>query len=83
MQLVLSAEADLVFQTCGLPGTAVPGFHMPPLRGWDEFVTPATAIGLIAQTNSINKKSLQTSSAAPGYANLWIEASALYNYLRE
>ena len=26
---------------CSLPGTAVPGFHVPPLRGWHRVYPPA------------------------------------------
>jgi len=35
-QFVPSAYADLGCSNPGLPGTAVPGFHMSPLRGWNE-----------------------------------------------
>ncbi len=30
---VPSADTDSVYSAFGFPGTVVPGFHLPPLRG--------------------------------------------------
>ena len=35
--VVSSAEADSAVRASELTGTAVPGFHMPPLRGWGRY----------------------------------------------
>ena len=35
MNLVPSAEADSICLSSASPGTAVPDFHVPPLRGYD------------------------------------------------
>jgi|CZKJ01.1.fsa_nt_gi hypothetical protein len=42
-KLVSSAEADSVCPTSDLPALAVPGFLMPPLRGWSGYCPTVTA----------------------------------------
>ena len=42
-KLVPSAKADSIRPTFGVPGTAVPGYHMPPLRGWGG-VSPTVSV---------------------------------------
>jgi hypothetical protein len=38
-----AVPAGLAFYLRAFPGTAVPGFHMPPLRGWRSVNANATA----------------------------------------